>query len=252
MTIDGQAFEQGSVFSGRNAIVVGGSGGIGAELSLELSRRGAFVTIQGRNEKKVEAILKKIDKAGGSAKGIVQNIESIAEIAESLVSVGRVDILIVAFGPFLQKPFAEHTIRDWEKMALLNLALPGALASMYFAPMCASKFGRMLFFGGTRTDQIRGYLSNAAYAAAKTSMGVLAKSIALEGAAHNVSAVVVCPGFVKTEYLDPAWACSLAAKAPQGKLQDAASISKTALDLLDADPCIASGAVVSLDGGLTL
>ena len=252
MTIDGQAYERASVFSGRNAIVVGGSGGIGAEISLELSRRGAFVTIQGKNLGKLESLLNKIVKEGGKARGFIHTIDSISEFAESLASVGRIDMLVVAFGPFLQKSIGEHSIGDWERMALLNLALPGALASMYFTPMRVSGFGRMLFFGGTRTDQIRGYVSNAAYAAVKTGLGVLAKSIAIEGAAHNVSAVVVCPGFVQTEYIDSAVATSLASKSPQGKLQNASHVAKTALDLLDSDPCLASGALVALDGGLTL
>lgn len=189
--------------------------------------------------------------SGGQARGCPCEIQTPRDFLAAIEPFGDFDILVVAFGPFVRKSFAAYDTSDWEKMALLNLALPGALASRYFPAMRDRGFGRMLFFGGTRTDAVRGFTSNAAYAAAKTGLGVLAKSIAIEGAARNVAALVICPGLVRTEYIGPDEAASLARMAPGGRLSSPADVAATALDLMDRDPCLASGAIVSLDSGFS-
>jgi len=89
------------------------------------------------------------------------------------------------------------------------------------------------------------------HVSAKTGMGVLAKSIAIEGSAHNVAAVAVCPGLVRTEYIGSDEADPLVLMAPGGRLTEPAEVASIALDLLDGDPCVASGAVVSLDSGFS-
>lgn len=240
-----------SVFKGRTALVVGGSGGIGKAVSLELASRGASVLVHGKSGGKVDSVVLAIRQQGGTAAGLALDIDSPDSLLAALPPSDAFDILVVAFGPFVQKTLALHTQADWEKMALLDLALPGALASRFLPSMIQRGFGRILFFGGTRTDATRGFLTNAAYAAAKTGLNVLAKSIALEGRAHNVAAVTVCPGFVDTEYLTEATKRQLRSIAPNGTLIGPEDVAALALDILDRDPCIASGAVVSLDAGLT-
>ena len=240
-----------SVFSGRRALVVGGSGGIGRAIALGLASRGASLLVHGRSPGKVEGLVRAIVLSGGKAEGFYRDIEAPGKFIAALEPFGFFDILVVAFGPFVRKPLALHTSADWERMATLNLALPGALASRYFPSMRDRGFGRMLFLGGTRTDAVRGFLSNAAYASAKTGLDVLTKSIALEGASRNVAAVTLCPGLVETEYLDEKTMAELRRIAPGGRLSEAADLASTALDLLDRDPCLASGAVVSLDAGFS-
>lgn len=242
---------QGSALRGRRALVVGGSGGIGAAISVALASRGASLLIHGRTSRKVAELVGTIRLSGGDAEGLVLDVESPEPLIAALEACGHFDVLVFAFGPFVRKSFADHTVSDWEKVALLDLALPGMLASRYFRAMCDRGFGRILFFGGTRTDTIRGFTSNAAYAAAKTSLGVLAKSIAIEGAPHNVAAVTVCPGIVRTEYIGPEETVSLSRIAPGGRLSNPGEVAAAALDLIDRDPCIASGAIVSLDSGFS-
>jgi NAD(P)-dependent dehydrogenase (short-subunit alcohol dehydrogenase family) len=110
----------------------------------------------------------------------------------------------------------------------------------------------MLFFGGTRTEAIRPYSTNAAYAAAKTGLGVLVKSLAAEYAAFGIGAFLLCPGFVDTEYLSPALRSRLEAAAPGGRLLNPAAIAEFCADLAGQEPPIASGAIINLDGGLKL
>jgi NAD(P)-dependent dehydrogenase (short-subunit alcohol dehydrogenase family) len=249
--VNAEAHRRTSIFAGRRALVVGGSGGIGRAVAFDLASRGASLLIHGKSGRKVDAAVRAIAAAGGQALGLACAIARPGTFLEELERYGSFDIIVVAFGPFLRKSLAACGAAEWEDMALLNLALPGALASRYFPAMSGRGFGRFLFFGGTRTDAIRGFSSNAAYAAAKTGLGVLAKSIAIEGAPHNVAAVTVCPGLVRTEYIGLEEEASLLRMAPGGRLSSPAAVAAAALDLIASDPCLASGAIVALDAGFS-
>jgi NAD(P)-dependent dehydrogenase (short-subunit alcohol dehydrogenase family) len=242
--------------AGRRALVVGGSGGIGRALSLELGRRGASLIVHGgRSRPRLDSCLAELRASGAEAEGFLQDLEA-PEGPERLVgalpSLGRVDILVHSFGPFVRKSLAETSPADWKRVALLDLALPGALASTLLPAMAERGWGRILLLGGTRTDGIRPYSSNAAYAAAKTGLAVLAKSLAAEGAARGVGCVLVCPGLVDTEYLNEEERVALRRRAPAGRLISPAELAAAAVGLVAADPCVASGSVLSLDGGLSL
>ncbi len=254
-----------STLAGRFAIVVGGSGGIGRAISTELARRGATVLVHGRHasEKTGEPHgsiarggLSELPLGFSSAHDLTFDCEFntphafLSALDERLRELGaEPDLLVCSFGPFLERPLAATSTADWERLAMANLALPGALASRFLPGMLARGFGRFLFFGGTRTDSIRGFTQTAAYAATKTGLGVLVKSIALEGASRDVASALVCPGPTETEYQDAATKARHAALTRRGTLARADLVARAAIDLIDADPCLASGAIVALDGG---
>ena len=240
---------------GRRALVIGGTGGIGRALSLELGAGGAHVIAHGGSSReRLDSTLAALERSGSSAEGFLLELEggpgSVALLIDRLPSLGSIDILALSFGPFLRKSLARTSAAEWERLALLDLALPGALSSALLPGMLDRGWGRILLLGGSRTDGIRAYSSNAAYAAAKTGLAVLAKSLAAEGAGRNVACVLVCPGLVDTEYLDEAERAGLRRRAPGGRLAMPEELARAAIGLLAADPCLASGAVVSLDGGL--
>jgi 3-oxoacyl-[acyl-carrier protein] reductase len=241
--------------SGRRALVVGGSGGIGAALCRELARRGASLVVHGGSSaERLEALLAELRASGAEAEGLLMELlpepGSIGRLVAALPGLGRIDILVVAFGPFLRASLAATSAADWERLALLDLALPGALSSALLPSMAERGWGRILLFGGTRTDGIRAYSTNAAYAAAKTGLAVLAKSLAVEGAGRGVGTVLACPGLVDTEYLSARERLAQAAQAPGGRLLAPAQVAAAAVDLIAAEPCLASGSAVTLDGGL--
>jgi NAD(P)-dependent dehydrogenase (short-subunit alcohol dehydrogenase family) len=239
---------------GRRALVVGGTGGIGRALSLELGARGASLVVHGgRSRERLESCLAELRAAGAEAGGFLLDLEEAGapeRLVATLPTLGPIDMLVHAFGPFVRKSLAETSLEDWRRTALLDLALPGALASALLPSMAERGWGRILLLGGTRTDSIRGYSSNAAYASAKTGLAVLAKSLAAEGAGRGLGCVLVCPGFVDTEYLDEAERAALRRRAPGGRLLAPAEIAAAAVGLLAAEPCVANGAILSLDGGL--
>lgn len=132
-------------------------------------------------------------------------------------------------------------------MAMKNLAFPGALVSAVLPHMIASRWGRILLFGGTRTDTIRGFATNAAYAAAKTALSTLAKSVAMAYASSGITCNVICPGFVDSPKVDSVAKQALAAKTPDGILISPADIAELAMMLLKNG--LYNGTVVTADKG---
>lgn len=132
-------------------------------------------------------------------------------------------------------------------MTIDNLAFPGMLVSSALPHMRVEGWGRILLVGGTRTDSIRGFTSNAAYAAAKTGLASLVKSVALGYANQGISCNAICPGFVDTEYLESGVKEVLAAKNPDGKLISAGEIAELALFLLKNS--LFNGAIIPADKG---
>lgn len=204
----------------------------------------------GTNRERVDSLVREIRASGGEAEGFLVEIDRAEDAIEALKGDLVFDILVCAFGPFLQKPLDAMATEDWDRIIHLNLALPGALASALLPGMIGRGWGRLVFFGGTGTDVIKPSRTNAAYAAAKTGLGVLAKSIAVEYANRNIAAFVVCPGLVDTEYLSPVTRGELSAKSPRGILLSADDIGESVAASAAADPCLASGAIIGLDGGL--
>jgi NAD(P)-dependent dehydrogenase (short-subunit alcohol dehydrogenase family) len=135
-------------------------------------------------------------------------------------------------------------------MVTNNLIFPGILVSRVLRGMMERNWGRILLFGGTNTDTIRGFTTTAAYSAAKTALGVLAKSVAKSCGSRGVTCNVLCPGLTDTVYVSEAQKRYNFEKSPGGKPLSPEQIAIAALAVLE-NPCI-NGAVIASDQGLVL
>jgi len=161
----------------------------------------------------------------------------------------RPDVLIVAFGAFEEKSLEKTSVKNWEYLVSANLALPGALLSKYAPQMAKKNRGTIVLFGGTETDTIRGYREIAAYGAAKTALGVLAKSAALEFGDYGVRTLVLCPGYVLTEYTTESQKKSWEKRLRGKTMQKPESWGRLILDvLLLNDNIMLNGSIISAGG----
>lgn len=248
------------LFTNRTALIIGGSGGIGQAVAYELAKAGATLIIHGgHSEARLASTLKQIQniqaKAGIPAdnhthRSILQPLATMESLQFILKQVPKIDILVYSFGPFIRKPLHQVTVDEWNFMANMNLAFPGALVSAYLEPMLEQKWGRIILFGGTNTDSIRGFLTTTAYAAAKTGLGVLAKSVARQGGPSNVTCNVICPGMVDTEYLDDTVRSYAQSKAPGGILISREKIATFIMDIMKSEHT--NGSIISVDRGLVI
>ena len=206
----------------KQVLIFGGTSGIGKELACLLSERGMSVTVTGTSSCSV---------------GLPQNVRVLPVAAEQLMNaqmqssvpalqefydtLESCDLLCVSYGPFVSKPVHQTSLAEWTMVALYDYALPGMLVSRALNGMIKRKFGRILLFGGTRTDTIRPCKTNAAYAGAKTGLSVLVKSVAACYADSGITCNAVLPGFVTS--------------VPDGQESvSAVSVAREALHLLDS------------------
>lgn len=272
-------------FCKKNALVVGGSGGIGKSISLMLAKSGANVTVHGGHaSEKFDLLLREMNSLSnsefqkqkhrqiildfakidlekfdeknsahfvdGNSEKKIHNEKTCNEISslENLKSaLKKSEILCICYGPFLQKKIAQTSAQEWLWTAKLNLALPGILAGYAARFMKRRGFGRILFFGGTRTNQINGFKTNAAYAAAKTGIASLAKSFALEFTECGISTAAIFPGFVQTEYVSEKKRAEYEKLLGGKKMICADEIARAALFLLSDSNL--NGTLLEMDGG---
>ncbi len=239
------------VFSGKRALIVGGSGGIGAAVSVKLAEMGADVFVHGgHSEEKLNQTLKIIHSMGGKAEGFLYPADTDGAAEAILAKVPSPDIVICSWGPFLQRPLIEMKAEQWEHIVKNNLIFPGILVSLILYDMMKRGWGRIIFFGGTNTDTIRGFSTTAAYSAAKTALGVLAKSVAVQAGPTGVTCNVLCPGLVETEYTDDKMKEYIAKHSPTGKIETPRDIAEFTAAVLLSD-CL-NGALIPLDYGLKI
>jgi NAD(P)-dependent dehydrogenase (short-subunit alcohol dehydrogenase family) len=137
---------------------------------------------------------------------------------------------------------------SWRFLVENNLLFPGLMVSSVLSSMIKRGWGRILLFGGTKTDQIRGFSLTAAYGIAKTALGTLAKSAAKCAGNAGITCNVICPGLTDTEYCSPDERAYNRENSPGGNPLTAQDIAHCALKILE-DPFI-NGAIIPVDGGL--
>jgi 3-oxoacyl-[acyl-carrier protein] reductase len=259
------------IFAGRHALVIGGTGGIGRAVALGLAGRGAALTIHGgHSAERLESTLTEArQRAGAQVRGaqiqqaqiqqiegflysITQPVDRAAEtiLAKTAELADAPDILVLAWGPFQRFLLQETKPENWYFLAESNFIFPGIMVSAFIRDMIIRGWGRILLFGGTNTDTIRGFSTTAAYSAAKTALGVVAKSAAKSAGNAGVTCNVVCPGLADTEYMGEKERNYNRGKNSGGQGLSPEDIAALALNLLE-NPVV-NGAVIPLDRGVVV
>jgi NAD(P)-dependent dehydrogenase (short-subunit alcohol dehydrogenase family) len=190
------------------------------------------------------------DTGDGQARGFLCPADKPGAARRILSQCPAPDILVCAWGPFTRKRLDEADEETWEEAAWGNFVFPGTIISLTICGMMERNWGRILLFGGTNTDTVRGYITTPAYSAAKTALGVAAKSAARIGADRGVTCNVICPGLTDTEYLDSQARAYNRGKSPGGRPLTPGDIALAALAVME-NPAV-NGAVIPVDQGAVL
>ena len=186
---------------GRHAVVTGAARGIGAAIARTLVQAGANVTLLGRREDALRALLEQLPAGPhGIAVADVSDESMVrSAFARAREALGPVAILVNNAGQAESAPFAKTSFDLWQRMLAVNLTGAFLCAREALPDMLQAGSGRIVNIAST-AGQI-GYAYVAAYTAAKHGVIGLTRSLALEVARRGVTVNAVCPGYTETDIL---------------------------------------------------
>lgn len=191
-------------FDNKIGIITGAASGIGKEIALRFAAEGGTPVIADLNLEAAQATAEEIKATGADAFAVAMNVIDEAQVdqavAEVIAKYGKIDILVSNAGIQIVKPLVDFPFDDWKK--LLSIHLDGAFLTTRacLKHMYAANYGRVIYMGSVHSKEASKL--KAPYVTAKHGLIGLAKVLAKEGAEHNVTANVVCPGFVRTPLVD--------------------------------------------------
>jgi 3-hydroxybutyrate dehydrogenase len=190
---------------GKVALITGAASGIGKAIAELYAKNGAAVGIADINQQAADAAAAEITAAGGKAIGVamdVSNEDAVNAGTDKVVAAfGRLDILISNAGVQIINPIDQFAFADWKKMLAIHLdggflTTKAALQHMYKG----DQGGIVIYMGSVHSHEAS--MLKSAYVTAKHGLLGLARTLAKEGAAHNVRSHVICPGFVRTPLVE--------------------------------------------------
>jgi 3-oxoacyl-[acyl-carrier protein] reductase len=187
---------------GKNAIVTGGSLGIGSAIALGLAREGCNVAINyRRHDTEAKEIVSQIEKMGRKGLAIKADVASFDDAQNMVQTVvkefGSLDIMVCNAGINWDGVIWKMTEEQWD--SVINVNLKGYFnynkaAAMVFKDQKSGKIVNISSING-----IRGKFAQTNYAASKGGEIALSKSLAREMGKFNVNVNVIAPGMVMTD-----------------------------------------------------
>jgi 3-hydroxybutyrate dehydrogenase len=242
--------------AGRRALVTGAGSGIGRACALRLAAAGAEVIALDRDEPAAKEVA---TATGGRAVAVDLADPDAVEQLDA-----RIDVLVNNAGLQVVAPLAEFPVDRFDQLQRVMVAAPFRLIRRALPHMYERRWGRIV-----NISSVHGLIASpfkAAYVAAKHGLEGLTKVVALEGAAHGVTANCVDPAFVRTPLVERQIADQAAAHGiPPEEVIASVMLERTAIKRLIEPEEVAelvaylcspaadfiTGASIPIDGGWT-
>jgi 3-oxoacyl-[acyl-carrier protein] reductase len=251
---------------GRNALVTGGSLGIGRAIAKRFVEVGASVAIVARRQSVLDEAKAEIEKQGGGSVAAVSADIATADgcasaFAEAEGALGRIDVLVNNAGSSARAPFVDISDEDWQADIDLKLFAAIRLARLAFPQMRERKWGRIInvLNTGAKAPPPEG----APTAVTRAAGMALTKVLAGEGAAHNVLVNSLHVGRIESDQwvrrhaaenkgrsLEDFYA-EMGKSLPMGRVGTAEEFANAALFLASDAGSYITGAAINVDGGLS-
>ncbi|WP_027967206.1 3-hydroxybutyrate dehydrogenase [Halomonas halocynthiae] len=191
-------------FDSKVGLITGSASGIGKKIAMRFAAEGGIPIIADLNLDAAKATAEEIKATGADAFAVEMNVTDEDQVEkavnEAVAKYGKIDILISNAGIQTVHPLVDFPFSDWKKM--LSIHLDGAFLTTRacLKHMYNANYGRVIYMGSVHSKEASKL--KAPYVTAKHGLIGLCKVLAKEGAEHNVTANVVCPGFVRTPLVD--------------------------------------------------
>jgi NAD(P)-dependent dehydrogenase (short-subunit alcohol dehydrogenase family) len=186
--------------TGRAAVVIGGTSGIGRALAHGLAQAGADVVPTARRADLVDQTAAEIEQIGRRTLRVTSDVasrESLqALLAASVDAFGKVDIMVNCAGRTKRTPTLELPEEEWRDILETNLTGTLRAAQVFGRHMIGRRYGRIINIASL--SSFVALFEVAAYTASKAAVAALTKSLAIEWAPHGVCVNAIAPGVFRT------------------------------------------------------
>jgi 2-deoxy-D-gluconate 3-dehydrogenase len=251
--------------SGRLALVVGASRGIGRGIAQGLAEAGASVALCSRTQADLHQAAEDIRALGVRADVFAADVSRVAEIQalvrDVLARMGQIDILVNVAGVNRRKPSTEVTEEDWDTVLGLNLK------ALFFTCQAVGRYwietrrfasehnrgkGKIINIGSIAGEM--GIRHVAPYAASKRGVLGVTSTLAVEWASEGICVNCVSPGYIETDltrarFDDPAFTAAFHKRVPMGRRGYPADLIGTAVYLAAPASDYLTGQTIVVDGG---
>ncbi len=242
--------------TGRAALVVGGTKGLGQAMALALAAAGADVCVASRGPQGLKETEEAICRLGRKGASLAVDATQEPQVEEMIRRVtetyGRLDILVNSQGIVHLQPIAEFDLEAWQRVMDVNLKSVFLCGKHAARVMLAQGKGKIINVSSVRGFQ--GRAQDAAYAPSKGAVNQLTHSMAIEWGPKGINVNAIAPVFTRTAMAAPslddpatrAWILSRIAMKRPGELED---LFGPVVFLASAASDLVNGHVLPVDGG---
>lgn len=243
----------------RVAFITGSASGLGRQMAIALAKEGIHVVLNYvHSQEKAQQTAQLIEEKYGVQVLVLQgDVSQKAAVTEMIAKIrdafGRLDILVHNAGPFIkeQKKVQEYRLDEWQAMVDGNLNSYFYLLQETLPLMAQNKWGRVVAVGFNQVNTTPAWQYRGAYAAAKSGVASLTKTIALEEAAAGITANVVCPGDIKGSYKEMTIKEAIKNTTPKQtqRVEVGDDVARVVAFLCQENSTFISGSVIEVGGG---
>ncbi|MDB5099469.1 MAG: oxidoreductase [Cyanobacteria bacterium RYN_339] len=239
-------------FSGKGALVVGGSRGIGGAVVRRLAQDGAAVAFTYANsDEQASSLVEALGEVGGKAiaiKADSADASALQQAVEHAVSLlGGLDIVVYNAGILFRGPIDSFPLADFDRMVAINVR--GAFVAIKAAVPHMSGGGRIITIG-SNTAIRTAFPGGSVYSMTKGAIASLVRGIAVDLAPRGITVNNVQPGPTATDMVaGPETVAFLKPLIPLGRLADPDEIAGMVAYLASREAGFVTGASLTIDGG---
>ena len=241
---------------GKAAIVIGGARGIGEGVVDILVREGASVILADVRKDLADGVAARFKGEVTAVEADIASLKDMERLAAlTIEKLGRIDILCQVAGIYPVRPIEDLPEEEWDRVLAINLKGPYLAIRACMPQMKRQRYGRIVLTGSI-TGPLVSWPEHSAYASSKAGLVGLAKTVAIEGAAHNVTINVIEPGNVDTENVrqerGPGHVEFMSKAVPLGRLATPHDCGEAIAFLASDAAAYITGTTLVIDGGQVL